>query len=433
MKASRIKVAVVFFWIRLILFFKIFGFLALFESGTLNKVIKIGLGTSMTLAILLLSTFLLKKGVALRFQFRNSLAFWSYGAYLVLAGISISWAFDKSFALIQLFRDLDLFLFSFLLIRLLKSLEAAFPKENWELSRLLVYPVVINAAYFLIGYFVAPGTFIRMTHGGEVARLGGLIMNPNELGMLCSFGAACILLQFSSFKRYFLPLVLLAICLYVMFLTGSRSSLIGFSLLFALLLLRSKAAWTKIVLLTSLLFVLPLAVQKVVLNEEKGGAEEVLSMTGRIPFWHALLTEALPQEPLLGFGFMNIYYTKYFQGKNTYPASMTHNTFVQVLLNLGFIGASIVLIQMGGSFRAVSRTKASRRRLEFWILFIPLFINSLTEFGIWGETNYGILFYQLLFLSFVIKVQPVRLDGFFRISQEFPKNGNVLAEKEAYA
>lgn len=428
MSSRKIHLPGILFWIRLILFFKIFGFLALFESGALNKIIKIGLGTSMTIAILLLSNFLLRRGISLKIQLRNSLAFWAYCAYFVLAAISISWAFDKSFALIQLFRDLDLLIFSFLLIRLLKSLESAFPDQSFGLARILYIPVSLNAAYFLLGYFLAPESFIRLTHGGDIARLGGLIMNPNELGMLCSFGAACILLQFSSYKRYILPTVLLLICLSVMYLTGSRSSLIGFSLLLGLLLLRSRGWWPKILLVGSILFLLPFAAQKIILNEEKGGAEEVLSMTGRIPFWHALLTEALPQEPLLGFGFMNIYYTKYFQGKNTYPATMTHNTFVQVLLNLGLLGACIVLIQMGASIRAVIRESLSGKRREFWILFIPLFINSLTEFGIWGETNYGILFYQLLFLSFVLHAKPSKQEELIQIPQPFPKNGKSLTE-----
>ncbi|MEL6257102.1 MAG: O-antigen ligase family protein, partial [Bacteroidota bacterium] len=417
------------FWIRIILFFKILGFLALFESGGLNKLVKIGLGTCMTLAIVLLSNTLIKKGLSLRIQLRNSLAFWGYLAYLVLAGISIFWAFDKNFALIQLFRDIDLFIFSFLLIRLLKSFELAFPDRDFSLSNTLYWPVSLNAAYFLLGYFFAPDVFLRLTHDGDVARLGGLIMNPNELGMLCSLGAGCILLKFSSFKRSLLPLFLLFICLSVMYLTGSRSSLIGFSLLSGIFLLRSKGKWSKILLFFSILIVLPFAVQKIVLNEEKGGAEEVLSMTGRIPFWHALLTEAHPKEPLLGYGFMNIYYTKYFQGRNTYPATMTHNTFIQVLLNLGYAGAFIVLVQMAVSIRAVIRERNDFKRLEFWLLFIPIFINSLTEFGIWGETNYGILFYQLLFLSFVVQNSTDFQSREIRITNNFPKNGKLKITK----
>jgi hypothetical protein len=32
--------------------------------------------------------------------------------------------------------------------------------------------------------WVDPDTFFRLTNGGEEARLGGVMMNPNELGML---------------------------------------------------------------------------------------------------------------------------------------------------------------------------------------------------------------------------------------------------------
>ena len=72
--------------------------------------------------------------------------------------------------------------------------------------------------------------------------------------------------------------------------------------------------------------------------KDDGGIDEVLSMTGRLPFWTALLNEGIVREPFFGFGFMRINYTDYFQGLNTYPAKMTHNTFMQVLMNLGFVG-----------------------------------------------------------------------------------------------
>jgi hypothetical protein len=39
-------------------------------------------------------------------------------------------------------------------------------------------------------------------------------------------------------------------------------------------------------------------------------------------------------------------------------------------------------------------------------IIIPVLINSFTEFGIFGETNYGILFYQLLVLYISISINP---------------------------
>ena len=55
---------------------------------------------------------------------------------------------------------------------------------------------------------------------------------------------------------------------------------------------------------------------------------EVLSMTGRIPYWMALLQEDIVKEPFFGYGFRRINYTDYFEGLNTYAEKMTHNTFM---------------------------------------------------------------------------------------------------------
>jgi O-antigen ligase len=145
---------------------------------------------------------------------------------------------------------------------------------------------------------------------------------------------------------------------------------------------------------------LPLAVQNLVMR--KGGIDDILSMTGRMPFWQALITEALPKEPLLGYGFMRIYYEETFQGLHTYRAHMTHNTFIQVLMNLGFIGFTLVCLQMFFTVKGFLKENKEKKLMLMGIL-IPIVINSFTEFGIFGETNYGILFYQLLI--FLISTQ----------------------------
>jgi O-antigen ligase len=134
--------------------------------------------------------------------------------------------------------------------------------------------------------------------------------------------------------------------------------------------------------------------------------EEVMSMTGRLPFWTALINEGLPKEPWLGFGFMRIDYKEYFQSTHTYPGKMTHNTFMQVLMNLGFVGLTIVIFQLIFTFRGIQR-ETKEKRLMLYCLFIPLLINSLTEFGIFGESNYGILFYQLIIFYISFKKHPI--------------------------
>jgi O-antigen ligase len=148
---------------------------------------------------------------------------------------------------------------------------------------------------------------------------------------------------------------------------------------------------------------MPIAINQIIL---KGGdekrMEEILTLTGRLPFWHALITEGLPREPLLGFGYMRIDYKDFFQSVHTYPGKMTHNTFMQVLMNLGFIGLTIALFQVYFTLRAFF-TENKETTLMLIGILIPILINSFTEFGIFGESNYGILFYQLIIFSVSFK------------------------------
>lgn len=62
------------------------------------------------------------------------------------------------------------------------------------------------------------------------------------------------------------------------------------------------------------LLVSPFAVFKIILKDgDPERLEEIMSLTGRLPFWTALITEGLPREPLLGFGFMRIDYKNFFK------------------------------------------------------------------------------------------------------------------------
>ena len=86
------------------------------------------------------------------------------------------------------------------------------------------------------------------------------------------------------------------------------------------------------------------------------------------------------------------------------------SALVQVLLNLGLVGISVVIAQMFFTFRAMVREHRQHAE-RVWLalgLFIPLFVNSLTEFGIWGETNYGIMFYLYLLYLLSIDAQPAK-------------------------
>ena len=166
----------------------------------------------------------------------------------------------------------------------------------------------------------------------------------------------------------------------------------------------SKSAWLKIGSIGIAVAVLPILVQTIIIKD--GDVGEVMSMTGRLPFWSDLITYGFPERPILGYGFMSISdspFTNKFDSIHAYAASMTHNTFVQVLINLGLVGAFICLIQMLLTFFAIGKTKDLKLKLTAIAMLIPLLINSATEFGIFGEANYGIYFYHLVILLFIVQ------------------------------
>ena len=230
-------------------------------------------------------------------------------------------------------------------------------------------------------------------------------MNPNELGMLACIGIAGLIFDIYRRHRRWLTILKLVILFYALYATGSRSSLIGALLIIGFHLKQSSNLKIKIAFIILMILITPFAYREIIMKGDSNRIEEVMSMTGRIPFWKALVNEGLPREPLLGFGFMRIAYKDYFQGTHTYPGKMTHNTFLQVLMNLGFIGFTIIIFQILFTFRAI-RHENTEKKLMLWSFLIPLVINSFTEFGIFGESNFGILFYQLIIMYISFKINP---------------------------
>ena len=380
----------------LILFIKIAGFFTWIDNVGIIRVFKIVTRIAMTIAIIQVHGRIVRYGTAGTLKWKNSLSPILYCAYLALGVASFMWSTDPGYSALQWIMDFESFVFAFYFMRCLAQIEIYFPE-----SRIRYYNLFGNAAFYIIlifdiGVVVEPSIFYRMTHGGDEARLGGWIMNPNELGMLCVVAISCFIFDLyrDHYKKWTLAKMLLV--MFALILTGSRSSMVGFMLIVFFHIRRSKNAWLKLAVNAGAVVAIPVILETIIIKGNGGGLEEVLSMTGRLPFWQALLNEALPREPWLGYGFMRINYQDTFQGVHTYAGHMTHNTFMQVVMNLGFIGFTLVLLQFIVTIKSFLKTKPEEKKLMLIGILIPVVINSFTEFGIFGETNYGILFYQLL-------------------------------------
>ncbi len=353
----------------------------------------------MTAWIWLIYKKIISSGKPASFKKENTLAYLFYGLYLLLGLASVLWSTNPGYSMLQLIMNLESLAFVVIFVKTIVLIQHYFPEIKLTFAKIFGPAVFLILLGFVIGLYIDPDTFYRLTHGGEEARLGGFLMNPNELGMLAVVGMSCCIINVFDEHHKKFNIFMLLVMLYALILTGSRSSLIGFFLIVFYFVLKSKNNTLKISILIGAILAIPVVVQTIFIKQ--GDIEEVLSMTGRLPFWKALLTEGLPKQPYFGFGFMRIANTESFQSVHTYAGKMTHNTFIQVLMNLGFVGFTIVLLQMTFTLRGFFKSNNKEIKTFFVGVFIPILINSFTEFGIFGETNYGILFYQFLILIFV--------------------------------
>lgn len=369
------------------------------ENVNITRAIKVVGRMAVMISAILIYKRILNYGAVNSIALNNIFSPFLYLSYLILGLISFTWSTNPGFSALQWFMTFQSLVFAFFFIKSIFLLDIFFPGHQIRLYHLLGNTVFTLISVFVVGMFVDPDTFFRLTNGGEEARLGGYIMNPNELGMLAGVGVACLIFDIYRDKNKWFTIFKLIVIFYALYMTGSRSSLIGGLLIIFFHINQSKNKKLKWIIIASMFIITPVAVNKIILKDgDSGRLEEVMSMTGRLPFWTALINEGLPREPLLGFGFMRIDYKEYFQSTHTYPGKMTHNTFMQVLMNLGFVGLTIVMFQMFFTIKGFANEEKEKKLMLFGIL-IPIIINSFTEFGIFGESNYGILFYQLLIFS----------------------------------
>lgn len=377
------------------------------ENVAITRAIKVVGRISMLIASYNVFKSILKYGAVDHLQSKNIFAPILYVVYLLLGFVSFMWSTDVGYSALQWFMTAQTLVFCFFFIKSLYLLDSFFPDHFIKIYNLTGNVAFTLILVFVIGMWVNPDVFYRLTHGGEEARLGGYLMNPNELGMLAGVGIAGLTFDLRRNHKRWLTVFKLLILFYGLLATGSRSSLIGALLIIGFHVLQSKQKKIALTIITALVIIAPLAIYKIVLkNGDPERMEEVLTLTGRLPFWTALINEGLPREPLLGFGFMRIDYKDFFQSTHTYPGKMTHNTFMQVLMNLGFIGLTISVFQVILTIRGIVQEDSDKKNTLI-CLFIPLVINSFTEFGIFGESNYGILFYQLIILY--ISFQPGKI------------------------
>ncbi|RMG22786.1 MAG: O-antigen ligase domain-containing protein [Bacteroidetes bacterium] len=397
------KGLIVFLMVVMIL--RITSYFTVHDSAAVTQVFKTFLRVLLTGCCFLLYRYLDGQSRPVQFTYKNVPSLFLYCMYLFLGFASLLWTSDLRYSSLQLAMDVECVFFVFYYWKLVLVLNThdRFVRKT-DMARILALSIALISIAFLIGMFANPAKFYRGTHGGEVQRLGGFIINPNELGMLSVVGAASIYVEWKRKGINFWTLLGWAMMVWCLVATESRSSMISFFLTTFLFVMLSGKPRLIFATFAAGFAVMPIIFQKIFVKA--GDVEEVMNMTGRIPFWHDLIVYGFPREPLLGYGFMRISYHDKFDSIHAYAAGMTHNTFIQVLINLGMVGTLIVLLQMIFTVRAYLREQDLHKKYFCLGVFIPIFVNSLTEFGIWGETNYGIMFWLIIIYMLVLDARP---------------------------
>jgi O-antigen ligase len=262
------------------------------------------------------------------------------------------------------------------------------------------------AVVSVIPAFGAISSYYRGEHLVDGDRAGwiGIFGNPNDLAYHLVIGIAMALAAASAAKSRFERLFyfsLLAPIVYALLLTQSRGGMIAAAVVGLFWLSRSFRR-------ASLLFriwAVGLSVGAVLMlgrptgifekrTEASSYHGEDVSARGRVDAWRTGM-EIARQRPLTGVGagaFM-IAWPEFAPG-DAGPPRTTHNTFIQLVGELGFPALALFLTALGAGLLGAAR--AARTRLEPWARGIQCGLVGFAVCSLWGGLAFSWPLYLLL-------------------------------------
>ncbi|WP_312947862.1 O-antigen ligase family protein [Agrobacterium sp.] len=255
----------------------------------------------------------------------------------------------------------------------------------------------IIAAFANIAYTVAFPQFAIM-RGSYDGMVKGLFYHKNGLGQFCAISFVCLI---STTKHHFfsysnlIRLAAMACLLALIVLTRSSTAvvltMVGSGLVFWLKpihLIGSKAARVGVVatIFISLFIVVP-SIYLTVANTIAEAFGKDITFSGRTLIWEQLIP-LIHDRPLFGYGFAMFRQPEVMEQfvTGTWDARSTHNTYLELALNIGIPGAvawvAFVIARMFTKLSNGTGTAldTSTRRKEVVIILLVMF-GALTEAG----------------------------------------------------
>ncbi len=245
------------------------------------------------------------------------------------------------------------------------------------LPALIGWSVGLSSLLAVLGYFFRVPGLVELTPTGEAGRAAGGSTDPNQLAVLIAFAAPFIVHKIVHDRgvcRRVLNVGLLAICLAALVSTFSRSGAIIFGLTALLMLAHHTRRLTPRHLgfitlgVPVAIVVLAVAVPRTYWERQRSVADTADRSIGRRASYLDVGYEALKQRPLFGHGpgaFSEIYARseharRYTRNPESYVRD-AHNTYVEVLVGTGIVGALIYLAIL---WRALRDFRRAQRRAE---------------------------------------------------------------------
>jgi O-antigen ligase len=321
----------------------------------------------------------------------------------LLVGASATWSFWPKMTVDTLLDGLKFFAAFFLVANLVDSEKRLRFFVGW-----LAWASVIPA----VGCIVSWSRSEHLVDGDRAAWIG-IFANPNDLAYHLIVGVALVLCAREGAHgwRRHLYLSLLIPLGVALLLTQSRGGMLGAGVVLLLWTLRSlKRAPALMGVGVALLCVFQLAPgdpwQK--RNEESSYHGEDVSERGRVDAWRTGM-EMAKERPLTGVGagaFVVAWPT--FAPGDVGPARTEHNTFVQLLAELGIPGLALFL---GAFFAGVLGVSGAARvpRLEAYARGVQCGLAGFAMCSLTGGIAFSWPFYLLLGLSVAARrLAPVR-------------------------
>ena len=341
-------------------FLKLFLFASVFLVGGYH------LAVSCALTIILL-LFVIFKALSQKdfFSIKPNAVLITVGL-IVLSYLTVTiWAVDKGTAIYGFFKVLPIGVFAFIL--------SAYDKNTRDkLVEAVPYAAVSSGALAYILSFIP-----ALSECFLVAdRLGGFFQSPNIFASFCLVG---IIVLLTSEKVSVKNLILTAVLMVLIFLTGSRTVFVFLLLTIIVLLFKIKNKKIKLSILGIVLFVIASSVVVVFVTGSVQTVGRFLTISlesstllGRLLYY----IDALPvilKHPF-GLGYYGYYFTQGSFQTGVYSVAFVHNSVLQYFLDIGFVPAIFFVVVVAGSF--FSKNTSFRQKL---ILFV-LFGHSLLDF-----------------------------------------------------